>query len=132
MYSTYNRCVMSWNAVVNSSVVVLECVLQTLKRTIKCELRNIVGRQKYGKINMPNLRVIIEDYEVYISLHENCCFLESILPAAVKNAAIFTELFSADFSALVQKGELDLGSLEQTQVLSAKQSKCQHFVIIKA
>lgn len=30
--------------------------MHTLKRTIKYELRNIVSRQKYGKINMPDLK----------------------------------------------------------------------------
>lgn len=40
----------------------------------------------------------------------------------VENAAKL--LFSVDFSALVQKGEFDLGFLEQAKVLSAKQSKC--------
>ena len=55
-----------------------------------------------------------------------------LLPAVVKHAAKLTALFSVDFSALVQKGEHDLVSLEQTQVISAKQSKYQHFIIIKA
>lgn len=57
---------------------------------------------------------------------------KSVLRAAVKNAAKPTEQFKVDFSALVQKGEVGFRSLEQTQVLSAKQSKCQHSVIIKA
>ena len=84
-----------------------------------------------AKLNILDLRVIMEDYEVHISLYTNYCFLESVLLAAVGNAAKLTELFSGGFSAGVQKGELDLRSLEQTQVLAAKQSKCWHFGIIK-
>lgn len=58
--------------------------------------------------------------------------VKSILAAAVRNAAKATEWFTVDFSALAQKGEVGLRSLEQTEALSAKQSKCQHLVIIKA
>lgn len=58
--------------------------------------------------------------------------VESVLPAAVKNAAKASEWFTVDSSALAQKGEVGLRSLEQTEVLSAKQSKCPHLVIIKA
>lgn len=59
---------------------------------------------------MPDLRVTIEGYELCISLYENYCFLESIFLAVVENAAKLAELFSVDFSGIVQKGELDLVS----------------------
>lgn len=56
--------------------------------------------------------------------------VKSVLPAVVKNAAKPTERFTVDSSASAQKGEVGLRSLEQTEVLSAKQSKSQHLVII--
>lgn len=59
---------------------------------------------------MPDLRVTIEDCELCISIYENYCFLESIFPAVVENAAKLAELFSVGLSAVVQKGELDLVS----------------------